>query len=104
MFKLLSNATWPKVIWFNSHSVGLLKTPNVPAQHNEQIKRYSKLMQAAMDKQGIPVLNFYQLTEGVMSYDGLHYGKGINDVKVRIFLNYFFEYRKYFQTMDGDID
>ncbi|CAL1545459.1 unnamed protein product [Lymnaea stagnalis] len=88
IFKLLSNSTWPKMIWLAVHAPGLLKTPLHPKQRTANILEYNTKVKAIMDRKGIPVLNFFELTKGTMSYDGSHYGKGINDVKVQILLNF----------------
>lgn len=46
-----------------------------------------------MRSKGIPIMEFYNLTNGVMSFDGTHYGPGVNYLKGQIFLNYLLEIR-----------
>lgn len=105
MFELLSKSVWPKVIWLTPHAPGLLKTPYHVYLQPDKVQLFNKHVSVLMKNQGIPILNFFHLTKGVMSYDGTHYSKGVNDVKVNIFLNYFLENRTKFKcACDNDID
>ncbi|GFO45385.1 hypothetical protein PoB_007189000 [Plakobranchus ocellatus] len=90
---IIKTFRWPEIIWISTHAPGLLKTPRVPSQSAESILRYNNQVKTLLqtDKTHIPILDFFQLTKGIMSFDGAHYGRGINEVKVQIFLNYISE-------------
>ncbi|GFS06942.1 hypothetical protein ElyMa_001237500 [Elysia marginata] len=58
------------------------------------LKRFNAVVTPFLKSQGIAVLDGFNLTLGsLMSYDGTHYGKGLNDLKAQILLNYFREIR-----------
>ncbi|XP_059142496.1 uncharacterized protein LOC131930126 [Physella acuta] len=95
IFELMSMSPWPKVIWMTPHAPGLLKSGLNTAQQSDHMKFYNRVIRGVMEKRGVPVVDFFNLTEGVMSYDGTHFGKGLNDVKAHIFVNFLLENRKY---------
>nr|KAI8748434.1 hypothetical protein BgiMline_017866 [Biomphalaria glabrata] len=84
---------WPKLVWFEPHAPGLMKTPHIPHQLAPYRIPFNAKVKELMEKHRIPNLRFYSLTEPVLSYDGSHYGKGVNDVKVQILLNFILEQR-----------
>ncbi|CAL1546394.1 unnamed protein product [Lymnaea stagnalis] len=88
MLKLLQNSKWPKLIWMAAQSPGLLKTGSEKRQQSQAILDYNEKLKSIFGPLGIPIMNFFQLTKGVFSFDGAHYGKGLNDVKVNILLNF----------------
>ena len=90
----LTKSSWPRVVWSSMHAPGLLKTPRVPSQNRQSILRYNKEIQHLLNVWGVPVFNTFNLTDGTTSFDGAHYGKGVNDVKAQIFLNYILEQRR----------
>ena len=73
------------------HAPGLLKTPRVPSQNRESIIRFNADIFNVLEKWSIPIFDSFNFTDGTTSFDGAHYGKGVNDVKVQIFLNYILE-------------
>ncbi|KAI8779357.1 hypothetical protein BgiBS90_020339 [Biomphalaria glabrata] len=89
----LAQSDWPKLIWYEPHSDGLMKSPNVPAQLGPNRIIYNNKVKDYMDQHNVSVLRFFNLTRPVVSYDGSHYGKGVNDVKLQILLNYLLEER-----------
>lgn len=54
---------------------------------------YNGQIREILKKYEIPEFNTFNLTDGTMSYDGLHFGKGINHAKAQIFLNYILEFK-----------
>ncbi|CAL1548449.1 unnamed protein product [Lymnaea stagnalis] len=94
MISMLSKSSWPKVIWLPIHSPGLLKTPLVETQTARAILAFNAKVKAHLDAQPITLLDFTKLTNGTMSYDGSHYGRGVNEVKIQVLLNYFREIDK----------
>nr|KAI8748431.1 hypothetical protein BgiMline_017863 [Biomphalaria glabrata] len=89
----LAQSDWPKLVWYEPHSDGLMKSPNVPAQLGPNRIIYNNKVKDYMDQHNVSVLRFFNLTRPVVSYDGSHYGKGVNDVKLQIILNYLLEER-----------
>ncbi|XP_055895758.1 uncharacterized protein LOC106074455 isoform X2 [Biomphalaria glabrata] len=91
---------WPKLVWFEPHAPGLMKTPHIPHQLAPYRIPFNAKVKELMEKHRIPNLRFYSLTEPVLSYDGAHYGKGVNDVKVQILLNFLLEQRTKLNSLE----
>jgi hypothetical protein len=87
-------AAWPHLVWLSHHAPGLLKSPLLLAQESEGVQRFNEKIEHYLTKSKIPFLNFYNLTEGTFSFDGSHYGFGINLSKVQILLNYIQEMQR----------
>ena len=90
---LKTSSSWPRVVWSAMHAPGLLKTPRVPSQNRQSILRYNRDLRQLLGVWGVPVFDTFNLTDGTTSFDGAHYGKGVNDVKAQVFLNYVLEQR-----------
>ncbi|KAK3771411.1 hypothetical protein RRG08_050462, partial [Elysia crispata] len=85
---------WPQMIWVAPQSPGLLKTPLVKQQQPESVAKFNSVVTPFLKSRGIAVLDGFNLTkDSLMSYDGTHYGKGLNDLKAQILFNYFSEIR-----------
>ncbi|XP_067655649.1 uncharacterized protein [Haliotis asinina] len=84
-------ASWPKLIWFATHKFGIMKSPKMPKQLNSHVVAFNKRMSEALGKYHIPIFDTYNLTSGVMSMDGAHFGIGVNSMKVQMLLNYLVE-------------
>ncbi|KAH9507552.1 hypothetical protein Btru_051433 [Bulinus truncatus] len=89
----ISKSDWPRLVWCEPQAAGLLKTPTVPQQLNPYRINFNVKVNELMTKHNVPVLRFYNMTSLALSYDGSHYGKGVNDVKAQIILNYILEQR-----------
>ena len=80
---------WPLIVWLTTHAHGSLKPVQyLPAQSNDVISRFNKDMRAFLEPVGVPVFDTFYLTLGVHSYDGTHYGIGVNMIKAQLFLNF----------------
>ncbi|GFN89894.1 hypothetical protein PoB_001640000 [Plakobranchus ocellatus] len=89
------NSSWPRLVWVSPHAPGLLKSPWLPSQLAPGILNFNNHINTVFTNAGIPVLNTFGLTvDGVMTYDGLHYGHGVNTLKAHILINYIQEIRK----------
>ncbi|PVD36281.1 hypothetical protein C0Q70_03259 [Pomacea canaliculata] len=89
-----SSMTYSKLVWMGIHSPGLLGSPNFPYQSYEAVKRYNKFIGQFLREWHVPIFEAFNLTDGTASFDGEHYGLGVNRVKVQILLNYLLELRK----------
>nr|KAI8754528.1 hypothetical protein BgiMline_012994 [Biomphalaria glabrata] len=94
MVKIASHSKWPRIVWSATHSFGIMKSPRIVSQNIENVIHFNEKIKAALRGSGIPIFDTFQLTNGTMSFDGVHYGKGVNDVKAQIFLNYIMEERE----------
>ncbi|XP_067678207.1 uncharacterized protein [Haliotis asinina] len=83
-----SKRPWPQFLWAASHAPGSLKSPKVLSQSYESVKRYNGKMETFLRPWKVPIFNTCNMTEGVMSFDGEHYGLGINVVKANVMLSY----------------
>ncbi|XP_005100769.1 uncharacterized protein LOC101853007 [Aplysia californica] len=87
MMRIVGKNQWPKIVWSTPHVPGLLKSPFHKNQDRSAVLAFIKDMKRILKGYNIPVMDTYHLTNGVVSYDGLHYAKGINDIKAQILLN-----------------
>ena len=78
---------WPRIVWVNMHSPGVRKSP----ANNIQVPQtlgFNHRMSQLLGPLGVPVLDPYNMTLGVDSFDGTHFGYGVNSLKVRVLLHY----------------
>lgn len=83
-----SRGGWPRLVWLTTHSAGPLKPMYYRHQNNEAIIAYNKIMTSYCSRYNITVLDTFNMTQGVHSFDGTHYGFGVNMKKAQILLNY----------------
>nr|XP_009860819.2 uncharacterized protein LOC104266405 [Ciona intestinalis] len=91
VFKMLGEAkqVWPKIIWVHALSIGLLKPPTYhKLQGTNAITRFVAEIESYLKLHQVPSLDFRSITAEVRSYDGTHYGSGVNIMKAQILLNY----------------
>ena len=88
-----SNQTWPKLVWVNVHHWGLLKSPTSVKQQLPIVQHFNQRMKEQLGPWGVPVLDTFNMTAGVESFDGTHYGYGVNKVKAQILFHFLRELR-----------
>ncbi|XP_078353965.1 uncharacterized protein LOC144638633 isoform X1 [Oculina patagonica] len=90
--KKSSGARWPYILWISIHAHGSLKDTNynIPS-HNDRIARFNSDMENYLSTFGIPVFDTFNLTNGVRSIDGTHFGCGVNMMKGQLFMNFLHE-------------
>ncbi|XP_071115266.1 uncharacterized protein [Haliotis cracherodii] len=88
--KYIENNTrpWPKVMWAASHAPGIMKSPMVSSQSYGSVKRFNDNMDPFLRSWKVPVFNTFNMTDGMASFDGEHYGLGMNVVKANLLLSY----------------
>ena len=78
---------WPKVIWMGIHAV-----PDFLLMHplfdNPGIFKFNFKIHDYLQKRAVAVIDTFNMSRALFSYDGLHYGVGLNFLKVQILLNY----------------
>ncbi len=75
-------------IWLNTHSAGPLKpTEFREIQGNKKIQVFNRYMQQYCEMNGFMVIDTFNLTSGIHSFDGTHYGYEINRLKAQLLLN-----------------
>lgn len=80
---------WPHLIWLSTHSMGPLKPINYHRdQGNPAILSFNDNLQKYCNEHNITVLDTFNMTRGVHSFDGTHFGIGVNMMKVQVLLNY----------------
>ncbi|XP_041374217.1 uncharacterized protein LOC121387258 [Gigantopelta aegis] len=79
---------WPKILWSAAQSLGVFRYPHVKTVDNLHGKQFNVKMAAYLRNFNIPIFNAFNMTDGVTSIDGTHYGIGLNMWKARIYLNY----------------
>ena len=87
--KKSSGSVWPYILWISVHAHGSLKDTyyNIPS-HNDRVIRFNLDMENYLSAFGIPVFDTFNLTRGVRSIDGTHFGMGINIMKAQLFMNF----------------
>jgi len=79
-----SNAVF---IWANVHYGGLLKPLQYESiQGNDKAIPFNKAMKLFCKKHKVHVFESFELTRGVFSFDGQHYGSALNKVKLQSLL------------------
>ncbi|GFO00119.1 hypothetical protein PoB_002662400, partial [Plakobranchus ocellatus] len=92
---LSKSPPWPRLIWVAPQAPGLQKTPLVKQQQIGSVAKFNSVVTPYLKLRGIPVLDGFNITkDSVMSYDGTHYGKGLNDLKAQLLFNFFKELRR----------
>jgi len=72
----------PVMIWVNTHASGPLKPIEFQEiQGNKQILKYNAHMEEFCRRHSIPVLDTFNMTFGVHSFDGTHYSRTLNLLK-----------------------
>ncbi|XP_046578092.1 uncharacterized protein LOC124285859 [Haliotis rubra] len=87
-YKRDSKRSWPKVLWATSHAPGIMKSPKMLAQSYESVQRYNVNMAPFLKTWEIPVFDTFNMTDGMTSFDGEHYGLGMNVAKANVLLSY----------------
>ena len=76
------------IIWLNTHASGPLKpTEFRERQGNEKIQVFNSMVQKFCEMNNLLVIDTFNFTTGVYSFDGTHYGFEINRLKTQILLN-----------------
>lgn len=78
---------WPKVIWMGIHAVPDFLLMN-PLFDNTGIARFNAGMHKYLRSRDVYVIDTFDMSKDLFSYDGLHHGIGMNFLKVQILLNY----------------
>ena len=80
---------WPLLVWLTTQAPGSLKPlPFLGTQNAEKIFRFNQDMREFLELHGVAVFDTFNLTLGVSSYDGTHYGFGVNMMKAQLLLNF----------------
>ena len=87
MLELKETSTWPRIVWFLPHAPGMLKTPTNIGQGRTKIIEFNGYFRHYLNEKGIDCVDPFNMTDGVVSYDGTHYGRAINSIKVQILIN-----------------
>ena len=78
---------WPRLLWATIHKFGEMRTP-LTHENTETAKHFNDRMKSFLAAWKVPVFDTFNLTDKVMSFDGQHYGFGVNKVKAKILANY----------------
>ena len=76
------HSRWPYVIVAGLHHWGVLRSPTYSG-----VRRFNQELKSLVSQYGMTYFDTYELTRNVFSYDGTHYGQGVNQVKADILLN-----------------
>ncbi|XP_046545872.1 uncharacterized protein LOC124255968 [Haliotis rubra] len=82
------NRTWPKLVWSGFHQFGIWRRPFVKGVDNEHAEKFNRHMAMVAERYNVPVFDTFNMTRGVHSVDGTHYGAGVNFLKAHIYINY----------------
>ena len=85
MLRMRGTNSWPRIVWVTPHVPGLLKSTAYPGQSRDKALTYAAQMMSYL-KGKLHNVDSVAFTDGMVSYDGTHYGKAINDLKARILL------------------
>jgi len=80
--------TNPVFVWLNTHSAGPLKPiPYQNTQGNHKIVRFNTFLREYCRRNSVLVFDSFNITRGVHSFDGTHYGRAMNLLKVELLLH-----------------
>lgn len=83
------SARWPQLYFVVPMPVGLLKSAiHFTLQNDNKIERFTFEMRRYCAANRIPLFDFRNLGKFVHSFDGTHYGLGVNLMKNQVLLNY----------------
>ncbi|GFR74863.1 hypothetical protein ElyMa_002173700 [Elysia marginata] len=86
--KLPVQHTSPNILWIGTHAPGLLKAPKFKRQTAKGVSDYNFKVRKLLDKWKIPFMDTFSFTDGAVSYDGTHYGWGVNMLKANMLVQY----------------
>jgi len=87
--KYPNKSIWPQIIFVLPMRGSLLKPPvHIPYQDNRKLPHFASRLSDYCAASGITLMDFRQLGDVVHSFDGTHYGNGVNVMKNQIFLNH----------------
>ncbi|CAG5114981.1 unnamed protein product, partial [Candidula unifasciata] len=84
----VDNKPWPRLLWIGAHSPGLLKSSKFSEQTAAGVQSFNKNVYKVLNDFKVPYLDTFEMTKGVVSFDGTHYGYGINMLKANMVLTY----------------
>ncbi|XP_050409892.1 uncharacterized protein LOC130010307 [Patella vulgata] len=85
--KVIQKHNGTQFLFAPPHCPGLLKN-SWNGQSKEIIEQYVVRMKKELKPHNVPIFDTCNLTSGMESFDGTHFGLGINMLKVQLLLNY----------------
>lgn len=83
------DSQWPRIFFVLPLLTGPLKPPeHLISQNDAATAKFAEGMRVYCRQHHIPVIDFRNLTKLVHSFDGTHYGLGVNLMKNQVLLNY----------------
>lgn len=73
-----------KLVWMLPHSMGILHRKTPPSQ----VLNFNAKLRQYLSPRAVPIVDTFNLTRNLITYDGSHYTKAANLLKVQILLNY----------------
>ncbi|CAH1801215.1 unnamed protein product [Owenia fusiformis] len=84
-----SNRTIPRMVFMSPHLPGLMKSPRYwNNQGTKSVTTYTTEMRKFLSKYNIPTFNTHAFTNHSFSFDGTHFGYGVNHQLAQTLLNY----------------
>ncbi|XP_071104505.1 uncharacterized protein [Haliotis cracherodii] len=88
-----NGSVWPKVVWSAADSSSLIVSKVDIEEELHKTRIFNQLMRDRMERYGVTVFDTFNMTKGVATPDGTHYGFGLNLMKAQMFLNLVLEMR-----------
>ncbi|ESO85276.1 hypothetical protein LOTGIDRAFT_167849 [Lottia gigantea] len=76
-----------RLLWIQPSYFNIIKKP-FHRQTNDHVQSYIDGVVPYLKSQGVPIMNFRDITKGILSHDGLHSSLGMNLWKSHILMNY----------------
>ena len=81
-----SEKKWPKLIWVGIHALDVfLKLSLTP--HKRKLKAFNSKVTDYWTERNVTIIDTYPFSEGIKSFDGAHYGLGLNQLKMHIIVD-----------------
>ncbi|KAK3735331.1 hypothetical protein RRG08_019746 [Elysia crispata] len=78
----------PNLLWVGIHAPGLLKAPKFSRQTSQGVSYFNSNVRNLLKQWKVPFLDTFSFTDGAVSFDGTHYGWGVNMLKANMLIQY----------------
>ncbi|KAK7480088.1 hypothetical protein BaRGS_00028648 [Batillaria attramentaria] len=77
-----------RLVWLAIHCPGLMKAPH-RGQGPDDVLSFNRNLTQFWSAYNVAIFDSFNMTDGVTSFDGTHYGLGVNRAKVQVLMHYF---------------
>ena len=87
ILKAKGESKWPYLIYAGNHHFGILRNPTDETTKEATVAKFNRELKSLVSGHNVTFFDTFHMTRRVVSYDGTHYGQGVNQAKVKVLLN-----------------